>query len=215
MAKYLPSGASPAYARPMDRMTDPLPSDRLDDRAAERIRYIRDTMERAGTFTAVPGWGGAIMGLTALAATWAASRASSPGAWFRTWLVEAVVAFVIGCVAIAWKSRRAQTPAVRGPALRFALTLAPPLVAAMAMTWALLAARRIDLLPGTWLLLYGTAVATGGASSVRAVPLMGAILMVIGAIALALPSAGNALMAAGFGGLQIAFGIYIARRHGG
>jgi hypothetical protein len=83
------------------------------------------------------------------------------------------------------------------------------------MTWALLAARRIDLLPGTWLLLYGTAVATGGASSVRAVPLMGAILMVIGAIALALPSAGNALMAAGFGGLQIAFGIYIARRHGG
>jgi hypothetical protein len=199
----------------MDRMTDPLPTDRLDDRAAERIRYIRDTMERAGTFTAVPGWGGAIMGLTALAAAWAASRTSSPGAWFRTWLVEAVVAFVIGCVAIAWKSRRAQTPAVRGPALRFALTLAPPLVAATVMTWALLAARRIDLLPGTWLLLYGTAVATGGASSVRAVPLLGAILMVIGAIALALPSAGNALMAAGFGGLQIAFGIYIARRHGG
>jgi hypothetical protein len=172
-------------------------------------------MERAGTFTAVPGWGGAVMGLTALLAAWTASRTSSPEAWFRTWLVEAVVAFVIGCVAIAWKSRRAQTAAVRGPALRFALTLAPPLVAGVVMTGALLAAHRIDLLPGTWLLLYGAAVATGGASSVRAVPLMGAILMAIGTIALALPSAGNALMAAGFGGLQIVFGIYIARRHGG
>jgi len=199
----------------MNRMTDPLPTDRLDDRAAERIRYIRDTMERAGTFTAVPGWGGALMGLTAVAAAWGASRTSSPESWFRIWLIEAVVAFVIGCVAIAWKSRRTQTPAVRGPALRFALTLAPPLVAAVVMTGALLAAQRIDLLPGTWLLLYGTAVATGGASSVRAVPLMGAILMVIGAVALALPSAGNTLMAAGFGGLQIVFGIYIARRHGG
>ena len=199
----------------MGRMTDPLPTERLDDRAAERIRYIRDTMERAGTFTAVPGWGGAVMGLTALLAAWAASRTSSPEAWFRTWLVEAVVAFVIGCVAIAWKSRRAQTAVVRGPALRFALTLAPPLVAGVVMTGVLLAAQRMDLVAGTWLLLYGTAVATGGASSVRAVPLMGAILMVIGTMALALPSAGNALMAAGFGGVQIVFGIYIARRHGG
>lgn len=199
----------------MSRVPDPLPAERLDDRAAERIRYIRDTMERAGTFTTVPGWGGAVMGLTALATAWIASRASSPEAWFRTWLVEAVVAFAVGCVAIAWKSRRAQTTVVRGPALRFALTLAPPLVAGVVMTGALLAAHRIDLLPGTWLLLYGTAVATGGASSVRAVPLMGAILMAIGTVALALPSAGNTLMAAGFGGLQIVFGIYIARRHGG
>jgi hypothetical protein len=40
--------------------------------------------------------------------------------------------------------------------------------------------------------------------------------MALGAAALAAPAGwGDAFLAAGFGGLQIGFGVYIARRHGG
>ncbi|MEP6744529.1 MAG: hypothetical protein ABJB33_03455, partial [Gemmatimonadota bacterium] len=59
-------------------------------------------------------------------------------------------------------------------------------------------------------------VITAGAFSVRAVPLMGVGFMVLGAIALLAPAIrGDLLLAAGFGGLQIIFGVLIARRHGG
>src|SRR5205809_2229107 len=91
----------------------------LDERALESITYIRATMERAGSFTAVPGWGGAIMGLSAVLAGWIAARSHEPGVWLRVWLIEAVLALGIGCAGIAWKARRLETPIIRGPAFRF------------------------------------------------------------------------------------------------
>jgi hypothetical protein len=173
-------------------------------------------MERAGSFTAVPGWGGVAMGVTALAAAWLASRAVTPEAWLSTWLVESVAAFLIGCAAIRIKATRSGTPLFDGSARRFAMTLAPPIAAGAIATIALARLGQFGVLPGLWLLLYGAAVVTGGATSVRVVPLLGVSLMALGAIALATPAAwGNAFLALGFGGLQIVFGLYIARRHGG
>ncbi|HEV8129403.1 MAG TPA: hypothetical protein VGQ14_07080, partial [Candidatus Eisenbacteria bacterium] len=106
----------------------------LDTEAQEQLRYIRTSIERAGAFTAVPGWGGTIMGATALVAAWVASRAETTQGWLAVWLVEAVVAFLIGCWAIRIKALRFRTPIFGGSARRFAMTMSPPLVAGAIIT---------------------------------------------------------------------------------
>lgn len=173
-------------------------------------------MERAGEFTAVPGWGGVAMGLTALVAAWIAAHQHAPRAWLTVWLAEAFVAVAIAAPAAATKAHRANSALFSGPGRRFLLGFAPPIVVGGLLTVALAQAGVLWALPGAWLLLYGAAITTGGAFSVRIVPLMGLCLMALGALALFAPRTwGDAFMAAGFGVLQIVFGLWIARRFGG
>lgn len=192
---------------------EPIP---IDARAADHLRYIRETMAGASEFTAVPGWGGVAMGVTALAAAFLAQRQSSPRAWLAVWLIEAFVAIAIAASAAATKAHRANSELFSGPGRKFLFSFAPPIIVGGLLTVALFLSRGFVLLPGIWLLLYGTAIVTGGAFSVRVVPVMGLCLMVLGATALFVPNSwGNTLMALGFGVLQIAFGAWIARHHGG
>jgi hypothetical protein len=185
-------------------------------RAMDNLRFIRQTMEDAAQFTAVSGVGEIAVGLTALAAAWLASRQATAQAWLVTWLVEALIACVITGSAVVWKARQAQLSLVSRPGRRFVLGLVPPLVAGALLSYALFAAGERALLPGLWLLLYGTAVVTGGAFSVRIVPVVGLGLMALGAAALFAPAGwGDGFLAAGFGLLNLLFGLYIARRHGG
>jgi len=188
----------------------------IDARAADHLRYIRETMERAGEFTAVPGWGGMAMGITALAAALFASRQTSPRAWLSVWLVEALVAVSIAAPAAVTKAHRANSRFLSGPGRKFLLSFLPPVFVGGLLSFILYHAGAFATLPGLWLLLYGTAVVTGGAFSVRIIPVMGLCIMALGAAALFSPAAwGDAFMAAGFGALQIFFGAWIARYHGG
>jgi hypothetical protein len=188
----------------------------IDARAADHLRYIRETMESAAEFTAVPGWGGVAMGITALVAALVASQQSTPRAWFGVWLVEAFIAVAIAAPAAATKAHRANSKLFSGPGRKFLFSFAPPIMAGGLLTFALYDAGAFRILPGVWLLLYGAAILTGGAFSVRVVPVMGLCLMALGGAALFAPSAwGDIFMATGFGGVQIAFGIWIARRYGG
>lgn len=192
---------------------EPIP---IDARAADHLRYIRETMERASEFTAVPGWGGVAMGFTAIVAAQVASRQTSPRAWLTVWLLEAFVAVAIAAPSAATKAHRANSALFSGPGRKFVLSFAPPIFVGGVLTLILFHAGMISTLPGLWLLLYGTAIVTGGAFSVRVVPVMGMCLMALGAIALfAPPNWGDAFMAVGFGALQIGFGLWIARHHGG
>ncbi len=190
--------------------------------ALEQLRFIRRTMENAASFTAVPGWGGVAIGVTALGASlvagWYPVHGTSREAerWAMVWLSEAAVALVLGWAAMLLKSRVNRTPVFSGPGRRFLLSFAPPLLAGALLTWPLLRAGMAPMLPATWLLLYGTGVVTGGAFSVRAVPVMGLSFMALGMAALVVPAVWlDALMAIGFGGLHMIFGFVIARRHGG
>ncbi len=201
--------AGPLHSPPRE----PIP---IDARAADHLRYIRETMERAAEFTAVPGWGGVAMGVTALMAALAASRQTTPRAWLAVWLIEAFVAVAIAAPAAATKAHRANSALFSGPGRKFVLSFAPSIVVGGLLTFALYHADFLAALPGVWLLLYGTAIVTGGAFSVRVVPVMGLCLMLLGAAALfASPVWGDAFMAAGFGVVQIGFGWWIARHFGG
>jgi hypothetical protein len=203
---------------------DPQPSNRplrpapvaMDDRARDNLRFIRETMERASSFTAVPGWGGVAMGITAIGAAAVASRQPGAVSWLITWLAEGAVAFGIASFTTLTKARRANVPILAGPGRKFALSFAPPVFVAALLTVILFRAGLMWAIPGVWLLLYGTGVITGGAFSIRVVPLMGLCFMVLGTVALFSPASwGNIFLAAGFGGLHIIFGGVIARNYGG
>ena len=188
----------------------------LHEHAASNLSYIRQAMERAGSFTAVPGWGQVAIGVSALAAALVAWRQASPAGWLATGVGEAVIAVAIGVTAMARKARRTGVSLVGAPARKFALGLTPALIAGAVLTVALVRGGAAAALPGTWLLLYGAGVVSGGAFSVRIVPVTGGVLMLIGVAALALPRTwGDALMAMGFGAVQIVSGVLIARRSGG
>lgn len=188
----------------------------LHARAMDNLRFIRETMERAGSFTAVSGWGQVAIGMSALLAAWVASLQTTPTWWLAIWMGEAFLSLAIGVGTGVWKAHGAGTPLLSGPGRKFALSLAPPLVAGALLTVVLFQGGSIGLLPGVWMLLFGVGVVTAGAFSVRIVPVMGCAFMLLGTIALFAPHDwGNALMAAGFGGLHLVFGVVIAWRYGG
>jgi hypothetical protein len=187
----------------------------LHDRAAENLRFIRETMERAGAFTAVPGKGMVVVGLTALAGVLFGPRGVGQAWWVVFWLAEATLAVGLGGVSLVWKARRLKLPLLTGPGRRFFLAFSPPLVVGAALTAVAFRHGLSGLLPGLWLLLYGTAVLCGGALSVRIVPIMGASFMALGGVALFAPSFGLAAMAIGFAGLHLVSGVLIARWYGG
>ncbi|HET9453230.1 MAG TPA: hypothetical protein VFO66_03005 [Gemmatimonadaceae bacterium] len=197
------------------RSPDPDPPE-MHVRAMDNLRFIRETMERAGSFTAISGWGEVAIGIIALVAAAVASFQTAPRAWIAVWLADALLSLVIAASTIGAKASALKIPLHSEPARKFVFSFSPPMIAGGILTAVLVVNQQTTLLPGVWLILYGAGVVTAGTYSVRIVPVMGAAFMAVGTIALVAPAAwGNALMAAGFGGLHIVFGALIARRHGG
>lgn len=188
----------------------------LSDRAIDNLRFIRETMERSTHFTAVPGYGGMLMGVTAVVAAYIAAQQIYLRDWLIVWLTEAFLAFAIGLLAMWQKSKIAGESLVSAPARKFAFGFAPPLIAGIVITLGMWRYNNYEMMAPAWMVLYGSAVVTGGAFSVKIVPVMGWIFIAFGAAAFALPTwSGNYLLAASFGLTHIVFGAIIARRYGG
>lgn len=184
--------------------------------AMDNLRFIRETMERSTSFTAVPGWGTVAMGGIAFLGALVARFAPSPLWWLAAWVAAACVAVTIGALTMAWKARQVNESLFAGAGRRFTLGMIPPIAAGFVLTLVYLRLGHFDLMPGTWLILYGAAIVTGGAFSVKLVPVMGFCFMVLGALAFAAPPAWlDLMMTAGFGVVHIVFGTIIARRYGG
>jgi hypothetical protein len=181
----------------------------------DNLKYIRQTMERAGSFTAVPGKGGVLMGLVALVAGRFASSQPTAAAFIGIWMLAAAIALGIGIAGAMMKSRRFEMPLFSGPGRKFIAGCTPSLVAGAVLTMVLYRAGVSGFLPGVWLLLYGAAVVSGGWASVRVVPLMGACFMLAGSVALLVPGYSDQMLNLGFGGLHLVFGTIIAVKYGG
>ena len=238
--KHLTQNSWAAFLSRMPALPTPAlpaaPSDApaLHRRAMDNLEFIRSTMARAAAVTAVSGAGIAASGLVALAAAAATADTRDGPGWTVRWLLAAALALPLSGGASALKARQAARPRPGVPAAhasgrRLLLSFLPPFTVGALLTAALAHAGAYTLLPALWLLSYGAGVATGGAFSVRAVPVMGLVFLALGAVALAgelvTPAAsaagaapglwGNACMSLGFGLVHLAFGAYIARRHGG
>lgn len=184
----------------------------------DHLAFIRQTMERAGAFTAISGKGQIVVGVIGLAAAVVAGRqaGAGAGAWLAVWLAAAALAVVVALMGIRMKARAMGIPVLSGPGRRFALGFAPPVVAGAVLTAALFVGGASSMLPGVWLLLFGAAVVAGGVLSVPPVPVMGGCFMALGVVALMAPAVwGTWLLGLGFGLLHIVFGILIAVKYGG
>lgn len=196
--------------------TPPYEAPALRDRAIDNLRFIRQTMERAGTFTAISGWGIVAAGITALPAGLAAWLAPTKAVWLASWVSAAIVAVGLSGLLTIRKARALGVPVTSGPGQKLVLAFAPAMVAGALLTVVLVRNGLTSILPGVWLLMYGAGVAAGGALSVPVVPVMGVSFMLLGALALLAPArVQDWFMLAGFGGLHILYGIRIARRYGG
>jgi hypothetical protein len=196
------------------------------DKALQDLQFIRNTMERSAPLTSVSGYGLMAMGAVATIGAYVAAFPRGAAWWANTWTAVAVVAFLLGVLSTWVKAKRSGTSVFAGPGKRFLLALAPPIVAGTVLSQVFFMNGHMALMPGTWLLLYGAGVITGGAFSVRLIPMMGIVFMGLGCVALFLsPSSLNPmllgmsvqdiLLAIGFGGVHILFGGVIAARYGG
>ncbi|MDP9192471.1 MAG: hypothetical protein M3P06_12295 [Acidobacteriota bacterium] len=194
-------------------MTEPAP---IRDHALSNLRYIREAMERASSFTSIPGWGGVAVGITAIAAAVLAHRFGLSSEWLLVWLGEAVLAAAIAGATMVRKAARSQVSFRGAPARRFFISYFAPIVAGAALTIFLASHGFHTALPATWLLLYGASFVSSGAYSIPVVPVMGVCFMLLGIAACFVPFAvANALLGVGFGGLHVIFGWVIATRYGG
>jgi hypothetical protein len=188
----------------------------LDQQAAESLAYIRHTMARSASFTAVPGWGGMGMGVVGVIAAVVGARQSDGMTWLAVWLGAAAMAVPVGFVAMIAKAHRHAVPLWSPAGRRFAQAFLPALLAAAILTVQLVREGHFELLPSAWLLLYGAGIMAGAASSVAVLTLIGVAFVACGvAAALTAPAWGNLWLGFGFGVLQIVFGFVIARKHGG
>ena len=188
----------------------------IGERAIDNLQFIRETMERSAIFTSVPGYGGILMGATAIVAAYFANSQALVKDWLTVWLVEAFLAFAIGLLAMWQKSKISNVSLASAPAKKFEMSFLPPLVCGVFITLGLWRFEHFEVMIPTWMLLYGAAIVCGGAFSVKAVPIMGWCFITFGAVAFFLPAGfGNLMMALTFGVLHIVFGIIIARKFGG
>lgn len=177
--------------------------------AEESLHVIRTMMERSTRYTNLSGHAGIAAGLMALAGALLRHYAHTP--FLLTWSTV----FLAACASTVYftaRMARANGEPFWSPQARTAfLALTPALTAAILLTLTLERAGRLDLLPGTWMLLWGVGALAMGSFTPRVIASLGLTFLVVGGAVLALPPLPDSLLMGGsFGLLHLVFGAAIA-----
>src|SRR5688572_33297362 len=119
-------------------------------------------MERSSTFTAIPGLGGVVMGVIALAAAAMAARQPTGDRWLLTWLGAAALAAVVGLIMMARKARVARVTLIGPHARRLRVSMAAPFVAGAAIAYVLCGVATFAVMVPAQPLLSGAGLMSGG-----------------------------------------------------
>lgn len=198
----------------------PLPRQRsepvsLHEHAQDNLRFIRAAMESTTAFTGVSGLGYMCAGFTALPAAWLAHSQSDASAWLAVWMLELILGASIAFGLTIRKASGQGASLLSASGKKLLLAFLPTMLAGGIITLSFFLTGLVALLPGVWLSLYGAAVMTAGAWSVRVIPVMGALFLLCGAITLLMPVSGDVMLGLGMGGIHIVFGVLIWRKYGG
>ena len=188
----------------------------IKQQAADNLRFIRETMERADHVSSVSGIGGIVMGLIALCAMVVASREPDLLGQLRIWVGSAFIAFSTGGFACWIKARQHGSSLAEDAGRRFLWCLLPILLAGIVLTWKLWLTPEATLLPAMWMLLYGCGLLAAGTYAVKPVMMTGSCFLGLGLLACVVPVAwSNILLGLAFGGLHVGFGYQVFKHYGG
>lgn len=193
-------------------MQNPIP---IESRALGTLAYIRTSIETSGSM-AVPGMAGIVMGGIGIFAAIVASMPRAAPHWLAIWVIAAGFAFALGGAMMAREAAESGHARYLGPVRKFLLCLCPALLTGAVLTVVLFRVGSTGLIPGTWLLLYGCAVLSAStvtiARTMRLISIMGALFMLLGLLAFAVPpGAHTAILGMGFGALHTIFGMLLGR----
>jgi hypothetical protein len=197
--------------------------------AAGHLAIIRRIMESAAQYTVLPGRAAIVGGVLALAGCavtfWllgstdfqqvAQLEATQRSALAGIWALIAIVAIGQDVLWTVVRARKRGINPWSRLAQMAAYAMAPGVIAGIVLTVALASHNKWQMLPGIWMMLYGSAIWMAGVLSARAPKALGFIFFVAGVLALFwLTSISLILVALTFGLAHIVFGIYLIVRFG-
>lgn len=195
---------------PLQKEEQTIKSDDHQIKALQNLAFVRETMENAGAFTTVPGWGMVAIGFSAMVTSFITIFISNPVIWMSIWILEAIIAIAIGLTSISLKNNKLGLTILHGIGLRFMINLCIPILAAVPLSFVLWKHNLTFHMPDVWLLLYGTSIITAGSYSLRLVLFMGCSFFALGCIGMLFPVIPkDALMFFGFGVFHCLFGMLI------
>jgi len=181
--------------------------------AAASLAAVRRYMERSAEFahySAASGfWAGAA---TLGACVWLLARhgLAVPPAWeFAAVWGSVAVAALAGAMLATVRRARARGDAVLDTPTRLVLgSLCPAAFATAVLTVGLAMRGEVGLLPGIWLLCYGTGLYAAALFARREFQVVGLAALALGGVAVACPAAyGTLFMGLGFGALHVGYGV--------
>lgn len=183
----------------------------MDSHAAATLRYIRASMDAAGS-VAVPGSTAAVAGAFGLTAAGLSSMPHLRGAWLIVWIAAALVTATVGGMLLLRHSPGGTLTIAGSPLRKFVLCFAPPIVGGAVLTAVLWAHNYLALIPGTWLVLYGCAQICASVTARVQLAVTGTGFVLLGVVAFVAPAESHMiLLALGFGALHLLLAYLIAR----